>query len=168
MFAWNGSPSEIPIAYQPGGTNPSISRYLRKKHCNSCGANGFITPFCPTCTSSDVIQYFYRDFASVPNKINWYGEVPCLCSQFGEMTGECPRDGRILKDEFTGFLSNQQMLMHATSKHPREYSVWQTISAGKPAVAEVDVDKLREGILAQVRAEMGVDSKPSAESIEKE
>ena len=158
LFSWNGVPSQVPIAYGPGGSNPSISRYLRKKHCNTCQHNGFIGRYCgfPQCGSSDVVSYFYPDYESVPVKTNWYGDVPCLCSQDGEMVGECPRDGREVNGRLTGFLSTQQMLMHATSKHMREYGIWQTLRQGGSVMPQQadEVAQLRRE-LAEFKAALG-------------
>lgn len=167
MYAWNGVPSEVPIAYGPGGTNPSISRYLRKRHCNTCGNNGFITNFCaaPGCGSADVIQLFYQSLDLVPTRTPFYGEVPCLCSQFGEMTGECPRDGRVQEGTPTGFLTPQQMLMHASSKHRREFSVWQTVrsqSGVAPATPAPTLDDLRADLKAELLAELKAELEPKA------
>tara|TARA_Y100000310_G_C20670257_1_gene809884 strand:+ start:769 stop:1539 length:771 start_codon:yes stop_codon:yes gene_type:complete len=166
LFNWNGVPSEVPIAYQPGGSNPSISLYLRKKHCNSCQANGFILTFCPTCGSQDVIRFYYSKYEDVPVKTNWYGDILCLCSQFGEMQGSCPRDGRERDGQKTGFLSEQQMLMHASSKHPREYGIWATLRQTAPLAPQVDTDKLRAEILAEVMEQMTApdNDKESAEA----
>jgi hypothetical protein len=153
LFAWNGVPSEVPIAYEPGGANPSISRYLRKKHCQACGLNGFITPHCIRCNSGEVIQFFYQNYDAVPSKRDWYGDVACICSSEGEMGGECPRDGVTRVDQKTGFLSPQQMLMHASSKHPREYGIWQTLGR-RAAVASPDPAAMREAMKEDLKAEI--------------
>jgi len=154
LFNWDGVPSEVPIAYQAGGSNPSISRYLRKKHCNDCQANGFITTFCSACGSQDVVRFYYSRYEDVPVKTNWYGEIRCLCSQLGEMQGNCPRDGGTRDGQPTGFLSEQQMLMHASSKHPREYGIWVTMRQTASLAPQVDVDKLRAEVLAEVMEQM--------------
>lgn len=162
LWAFNGVPSEIPIAYEPGGTNPSISRYLRKRHCQACGKNGFIGKTCTTCGSSDVIAFFYDDYGQVPQKRDWYGDVACLVSEHGDMIGDCPRDGQKHDGQLSGFLSTQQMLMHAVSKHPREYGIWQTMArvptspaaqAQMPA-ADVDMAVLRSELKAELLAEL--------------
>jgi hypothetical protein len=159
LFAWNGVPSEVPIAYQPGGTNPSISRYLRKKHCLACGISGFIAQSCPTCGSGDVIRFFYRSYDEVPHKRDWYGDTPCLCSESGAMVGDCPRDGKVREGQAVGFLSVQQMLMHASSKHPREYGIWQVMGKQQPATP-VDIAALRKQITAEVLADIQRQSEP--------
>lgn len=165
VWSFDGAPSEIPIAYEAGGGNPSISRYLRKKHCNACGFNGFVTLYCTICNSEDVIKYYYVRYAEVPEPRNWYGAVPCLCSRDGQMEGDCPRDGIERNGTHTGFLSPQQMLMHASSKHAREYGIWQQLRAtgGLTATAKepaFDVERLRAEITAQILEELTV---PGAE-----
>lgn len=163
LYSWNGSPSEVPIAYKAGGTDPSISRYLRKKHCNACSHAGFITPYCTKCGSQDVIRYYYVDYDQVPVKTNWYGAVPCLCSPAGEMAGDCPRDGTTRDNQLTGFLHKQQMLMHATSKHPREYGIWRdTMGVAAPQPESGAVVALR-GEIAELRAMLTVDKRPEDE-----
>ncbi len=160
LFSWEGVPSEIPIAYDAGGGNPSISRYLRKRHCNSCSLNGFITPICPgtgrrSCGSSDVIQLYYQYYEQVPVKRNLYGEVACLCSAYGEMEGACPRDGRYNEHEghLMGFLSTQQMLMHANPKHPREYGIWQ-ITRQQQVGGVLDMTSLKAELMAEMRLQI--------------
>ncbi len=153
LFNWEGVPSDVPIAYDAGGGNPSISRYLRKKHCNGCSHNGFITPICPYCSSSDVIQLLYQHYEQVPVKRNWYGEVPCLCSAYGEMEGACPRDGQLRDGRLTGFLSLQQMLMHANPKHPREYGIWQT-TRQQPVGGVLDLTSMKAELMAELRAQI--------------
>ena len=69
------------------------------------------------------------------------------------MTGSCPRDGREQDGELTGFLTEVQMLMHANSKHVREYGIWTTMRQ-VGGTAAVNVDKLRAEILAEVMEQM--------------
>lgn len=153
LWTYDGRPSETPIAYQAGGTNPSISRYLRKRHCNACSFNGFITMNCSQCGSPDTIQLLYTSYAAAPRKRDWYGQIPCLCSVSGEMGGDCPRDGVERNGVPTGFLSLQQMLMHASSKHRQEFAIWQTMRQGggiptRPqAPAQPDVDSIAARLL---------------------
>ena len=68
------------------------------------------------------------------------------------MIGDCPRDGQKHDGQLSGFLSIQQMLMHAVSKHPREYGIWQTM--GKMPAADVDMAVLRSELKAELLAEL--------------
>lgn len=156
MFAWNGVPSNVPIAYGPGGSSPTISRYLRKRHCNTCMHNGFIGRACTQCGSADVVSFYYLNYEQVPVKTNFYGKIACLCSQSGEMIGECPRSGEFVNGAYTGFLSQQQMLMHASSKHLNEYQIWQTMrQGGGMAPSQIDEMVAMRKEMAELKESLG-------------
>ena len=131
---WNGTPSSAVLAWNPEGTRSDNGmEYLKKRQCLCCNDGGFKSPQCPKCVKnrcgncqgstgvmperkgadgkvyrSWVIRSLYLRKESVPFPERFYGSIPCfmpLCVRRGGM----------------GFKTDQDMRMHARSRHRMEY-----------------------------------------------
>lgn len=121
-YTWNGTPSLIPLAWNPDGTrNDGGMAYLLKRHCLCCGHSGFKGRKCPECVHNactrcrgkrdQVIKNFYLDPEEVPNKEVFYGDVDCFLAG-------CIRRGA------SGFKTQRDMRVHAASRHKLEYQAY--------------------------------------------
>ena len=132
-WMWNGTPSEMPLAWNPDGTRHDGARhYLLKRHCTCCKIGGFLARQCPACVQSrcmtcrsgtdrsKVIPNFYLTESDVPFPEQFYGSINCFL-EF------CPRR------DAKGFKSDTDMRLHAQSRHKKEYQAHlQSQLAGRP------------------------------------
>lgn len=132
-WMWNGSETTLPLGWNPDGTQHNGARpHLLKMHCICCGQSGFRTQTCPQCSRSGctkcksstdqteqklpngkvtkgwIIRAFYLSKDAVPFPSKFYGDVDCFL-EF------CPRRGE------HGFKTQEDMRMHARSRHRMEY-----------------------------------------------
>ena len=133
-WTWNGTPTVLPIAWNPEGTKQDGGRaYMSKRHCVCCNASGFKGTQCLRCVRSNcvgcaagtdktkIIPNFYLSKDKVPAEFQWkfYGSVDCF-------QRECPRRNGM------GFATDEDMRMHARSTHRMEYASRQeSLAAGK-------------------------------------
>lgn len=131
-WSWNGTETMLPLAWNPDGTvHDGARRYLAKKVCLCCRYAGFKLLYCPNCRKSNcsicngsnmkdkIIPCFYLRKEDVPFAEKFYGNIDCFLAI-------CPRRGG------HGFKTEQDMRMHARSRHRIEYQVHQeTIAAHK-------------------------------------
>ena len=128
-WMWNGTESSLPVAWDPDGKiSDGAKRHLLKRYCLCCKTGGFKTRLCPKCVqtgcglchgSSDpkkVIKCFYLRKEDVPFPAKFYGSIDCFLP-FCVRTG-----GR-------GFLTQEDMRMHARSRHRTEYLAHQEVQA---------------------------------------
>ena len=133
-WTWNGTETVLPLAWNPDGNRHDGARhYLLKRHCLCCHAGGFFGRQCRACVQNNcqkcrastdtvteqvlengktvrgwIIPNFYLRKDDVPFQARFYGGVDCFL-QF------CPRRGT------RGFLTEQDMRIHARSRHRMEY-----------------------------------------------
>jgi len=120
-WTWNGSDTLLPLAWNPDGTmHDGARRYLLKKHCTCCGFSGFRGIQCPACVKNScsgcnsstvrgkIIPNFYLRKEDVPFPQRIYGNIDCFLEG-------CPRHGSL------GFKTEQDMRMHARTRHKMEY-----------------------------------------------
>lgn len=118
VWMWNGTPSTIPLAYEPSGkSHDGGRRYLLKRHCTVCNFGGFKGAACPACRKegreySPSVPLYYLKRSLVPEQQRFFGEVDCIVPT-------CVRRGRY------GFLDDAQMRQHAMGKHRQEYRAYQ-------------------------------------------
>lgn len=141
-WTWNGMESLLPLAWNPEGTmHDGARRYLLKRHCTCCGRSGFrgvqclacVKNTCSACKSSTVkgkiIPNFYLKKEDVPFPARFYGDVDCFLEN-------CTRRGSM------GFMSEQDMRMHARTRHKMEYQAYlearATSSAGGAQLAVIE------------------------------
>lgn len=159
-WSWNGTESLLPLAWNPEGTaHDGARRYLRKRHCLCCHSGGFQMPAgravqCPNCVKSrctnceastlrrkvmtpagfeiswPIIPNFYLRKEDVPFPERFYGDVSCFLSM-------CTRTGA------RGFKTEEDMRMHAASRHRMEYAAHLQTSAARE---RREVDELRRRI----------------------
>ena len=136
-WMWNGTESVLPLGWNPEGTRHNGAMpYLAKRHCLCCNNSGFVGGQCPKCARTSCIQCmastdrtkvqslqngkiirgwiipnFYLRQEDVPFPARLYGSIPC----FLEL---CPRRGG------RGFLTEQDMRVHAGSRHRMEYRAY--------------------------------------------
>lgn len=149
VWMWNGTESTVPLAWNPDGTRNDGGRsYLLKRYCLCCTAGGFRGLRCPACVKSNcdrcrastsqepqilpngkkvqgfLIQNFYLSKEEVPFPARFYGDIDC-------MFDFCPRRGG------RGFKTEEDMRMHARSRHRTEYQVRQeTLGAQRASELE--------------------------------
>lgn len=124
-WMWNGTQSLLPLAYDPSGkTHDGGRKYLLKRACLCCNAAGFRGVTCPNCVKSHctrcggrpdakkVISCFYLRKEDVPYPAKFYGSIPCFLAFCVR------RDDR-------GFKTEEEMRMHARSRHRMEYQAHQ-------------------------------------------
>lgn len=142
-WTWNGSETLLPLAWNPEGTqHDGARRYLLKRHCTCCGFSGFRGVQCPVCVNNNcivcrgstvkgkVIPANYLRKEDVPFPARFYGNIDCFLAS-------CPRRGG------RGFMTAQDMVMHARSRHRMEYQAHQDTIA---ATRVDDLETLRQQI----------------------
>lgn len=152
-WMWNGTESTLPLAYTPDGKrHDGAMHYLLKRHCLCCHNGGFMGSHCPNCAKNNceqcrggtdtqteqrldsgktvrgwIVPNFYLHKEDVPFPAKFYGSIDCFLSF-------CPRSkGR-------GFLTAQDMRMHARSRHRLEY---QAFIESQTAAGTDTLDQLR-------------------------
>lgn len=151
-WMWNGTYTVLPLAWDPDGrVHDGARRYLSKRHCLCCGASGF-RGHCRSCRNNacincnagtdrkKIIPCFYLRKEDVPFPAKFYGSIPCFLPL-------CPRQGG------RGFQTQEDMRMHARTRHRMEYQVHlDTIAASKTdevALLRQQVAELTTKILSQ-------------------
>lgn len=161
-WMWNGTESVLPLAWNPEGTRHDGARhYLLKRHCLCCHTGGFFGRQCKKCikdncdrcqssTDTTTVQHldngktlkgwivpaFYLRKEDVPFQARFYGAVDCFLSF-------CPRRGG------KGFLTEQDMRMHAETRHRLEYKAHiDTLAASKTDQVE-RLQRLVDELLAR-------------------
>mgnify|MGYP001617726891 CR=1 FL=1 len=129
-WMWDGTETTLLLAWNPEGTRSDRGRrYLSKRHCLCCGVSGF-RGLCPPCSGmgnngicgrcqggtdkSKIIPNFYLRKEDVPFQQKFYGDVDCFIAT-------CPRRGG------AGFKTEEDMRMHARSRHRMEYITRQEV-----------------------------------------
>lgn len=147
-WMWNGTESMLPLAWNPDGTRHDGGRhYLRKRYCLCCHAGGFIGAQCPSCVkkscpdcgaSSDrkkIISCFYLRKGDVPFPTRFYGSIDCFlpfCIR---------RDGR-------GFLTEEDMRIHARSRHRMEYQAHMEVMAARKGDEVAELRRRLDALMA--------------------
>lgn len=149
-WMWNGTATTLPLAWDPDGKNhDGARRFLLKRHCLCCGRGGF-KGSCPYCRKAGcancaagtdpkkIIPCFYLKKEDVPFPQRFYGSVNCFLPF-------CPRrDGR-------GFQTQEDMRMHARSRHRMEYQAHlDTLAANRQD--ELDYVKQQLSVLLAERS----------------
>ncbi len=132
-WMWNGSETTLPLGWNPDGTMHNGARpYLLKRHCTCCNQSGFRGTQCPNCvknqctrcgSSTDkkkIIPNFYLKKENVPYPTKFYGIINCFLSTC------IRRDDR-------GFRTQEEMRMHARSRHGMEYQAFMETQAAEKA-----------------------------------
>ena len=144
VWTWNGTPSAIPLAYEPSGKRHDGGRkYLLKRHCPTCNYTGFYGPICPMCLKegreqAPVVPAFYLKREQVPKQQRFFGAVDCFVPT-------CVR-----RDKY-GFLDEPQMRQHAMGKHRLEYRAFQD---SQQARNDRELSDLRSQVTALMAAQM--------------
>ena len=142
VWRWDGTPSTIPLAYEPSGKRHDGGRkYLLKRHCVICNYGGFYGPVCPQCRKdgreiAPPAPLYYLKREQVPNPQRYFGDFDCFVPT-------CIRRGKY------GFISEEQMREHAMSKHVREYRAHQD---SQQAGSAREIASLRETVNMLVAA----------------
>lgn len=135
-YMWNGTPSELMLAWNSNGTRHDGARhYLRKRFCLCCHRGGFLGNICPDCAHNNctkclggtdqrpqtlpngevikgwVIPCFYLSRDKVPFAVPFYGSISCFLPT-------CTRVGS------QGYLTEADMRYHARSRHRMEYQAY--------------------------------------------
>ena len=140
---FDGTETMLPLAWDTDGrTHDNARKYLTKRHCLCCHSAGFRGVTCPVCIRNNcpkclgrpdkevIIPCFYLRKDDVPFPVKFYGDIDCFL-QF------CTRKGG------QGFKSQEDMRIHARSRHRMEYQAYmETLQADKAD----EVDKLREQV----------------------
>lgn len=163
-WMWNGTESMLPLSWNPEGTrHDGARRYLLKRHCLCCHSGGFLGVTCLKCVRTNcskcaagtdrkteqqlgngetirgwIIPNFYLSRAQVPFPTRIYGSVNCFL-EF------CPR-----RDSM-GFLTEQDMRIHARSRHRMEY---QAFIEAQEANKHDELDSLRSQVASLMAAQV--------------
>ena len=142
-WMWNGTESLLPLAWNPDGTvHDGGRRYLTKRHCICCHSGGFRGVFCPNCrknncdkcrgsnVAKNIIPNFYLRKEDVPFPTRFFGSINCFLDM-------CPRR------DSKGFLTEQDMRVHARSRHRMEYQAYTETIAEK---RRDDMDVLKQQV----------------------
>lgn len=170
-WMWNGTESMLPLGWNPAGTRHDGARpYLLKRYCLCCHYAGFrgqqcsecVKKSCSTCRSSSdtqhvqmlsdgrvikgwIIPAFYLSKEQVPFPSVFYGSINCFL-------GSC------IRREDRGFRTEQDMRLHARSRHGREYQAYQeTLTATKEGEMESLRQRIDELMLTQSRLQVTTD-----------
>ena len=168
-WMWNGTESVLPLAWNPEGNRHDGARhYLLKRHCLCCHTGGFFGRQCKNCVKSNcdrcrastdttteqvlgngktvkgwIIPNFYLRKEDVPFQARFYGSINCIMDF-------CPRRGA------KGFLTQEDMRVHATMRHKVEYQArLDSLAATKTdqiAVLERRIDILMQAQMGQQTA----------------
>ena len=144
VWAWDGRPSTIPLAYEPSGKRHDGGRkYLLKRHCVVCNNSGFYGRACPACVKdgrelAPVVPAYYLRQSQVPKQGTYFGMVDCFVPA-------CVRRGKY------GFLDEPQMRQHAMSRHRQEYRAFQD---SQQARSDKQVAQLQEQVNALLLAQI--------------
>lgn len=169
FWTWNGTESLVPLAWDKAGKVHDAGRaYLLKRFCLCCHTGGFKPDQkrgirCPNCEhnrcsrcnsgldretvnvlgSGDsikgwIIPNFYRRKEDVPFPERFYGDIDCFLVS-------CVRRGGM------GFKTEQDMRMHARSRHRMEYQVHQEI---EQATRADELESLRAQVAALTVAQL--------------
>lgn len=158
-WMWNGSESMLQLGWNTEGTRHDGARpFLLKRYCLCCHDGGFRGSQCPRCVKQDcatcagstdssprtlpngktirgwLIPNFYLSKDDVPFPERFYGSIQCFIPS-------CLRTGS------RGFLTEQDMRMHARSRHRMEYQ------SHVEAMQEARADELAD-VKAQLSALM--------------
>ena len=142
-WMWNGTETLLPLAWNPEGTmHDGARKYLLKRHCLCCHTGGFRGLQCPNCVKSNcdkcnastdpkkIIPNFYLRKEDVPFPQRFYGSINCFLPT-------CPRR------DSKGFLTEQDMRIHAASRHRMEYRAYmESLTAARAD----EVQSLREKV----------------------
>lgn len=150
-WMWDGTETVLPLAYQPDGkSHDGARRYLLKRHCLCCNYGGFRGVQCPNCVKNQcnrcgastvrakIIPCFYLRQEDVPYPAKFYGSIPCFLSF-------CIRQGD------RGFKTQEEMRMHARSRHRMEYQAYMETLA---ATRVDEITALRAQVDALMRGQM--------------
>ncbi len=167
-WMWNGTESVLPLAWNPDGTvHDGARRYLLKRHCLCCNESGFRGMQCPVCAKKQctrcggstepkkIIPCFYLHKKDVPFPSRFYGNISCFLPS-------CIRTGD------RGFLTEEEMRMHARSRHRMEYQAYvETKTAARADQVEIlqrRVDELlSRGLAGQSTAVQAAPQTPAQE-----
>ena len=158
-WMWNGTESMLQLGWNPEGTRHDGARpFLLKRYCLCCHDGGFRGSQCPRCVKQDcstcagstdmssrtlpngmkirgwLIANFYLRKEDVPFPERFYGPIQCFIPS-------CLRTGG------RGFLTEQDMRMHARSRHRMEYA------SHMEALQEARVDEM-DSLKQQINALM--------------
>jgi len=151
-WTWNGTETLLPLAWDPSGKiHDGARRYLLKRYCKCCNQAGFRGAQCVTCVKSGcvrcrrsttpgtVIPAFYLRMDDVPFPERFYGSIGCFLKM-------CPRTGD------RGFKTEEEMRMHAQSRHRLEYRAYiETVSSRRADEVEVLKRRIDELMLSRTR-----------------
>ena len=164
-WMWNGTETVLPLAWDTDGKRHDGARhYLLKRHCLCCQTGGFFGGQCRNCAKNNcsrcnasmdrttlqtltsgrqirgwIIPSFYLRKEDVPYPAHFYGKVDCIFSF-------CPRHGVF------GFLTEQDMRLHATKRHTDEYKAhMETIAAARTDRVEILERRIDELLAQQAR-----------------
>ncbi len=141
-WMWDGTPTVLTLSWNPDGTaHDSGAKYLLKKHCMCCGDSGFTRHCrkcrknaCGTCNSSrdksKIIPCFYINKDSVPFQSKFYGDINCFLETCARRSSQ-------------GFQSEEDMHMHAMSRHTKQFEAHQAV---KRSTQASEIDSLKEQV----------------------
>lgn len=160
-WMWDGTETVLPLAWNPEGTRHDGARaYLSKRHCLCCGAGGF-RGACRTCSDrmclkcnagtskKQIIPCFYLNKEQVPFQQKFYGSIDCFLPL-------CVRRGG------QGFKTEEDMRMHAQSRHRMEYRARQETLEGQRVT---DTDDLRRRIDELTSRLLKQDAQPTVDQV---
>lgn len=175
-WSWNGTETVLPLAWNPEGKRHDGGRhYLLKRHCLCCRNTGFSGRQCPDCAKKNcaqchgstdtvtshllengknvkgwIIPAFYLSKENVPFPARFYGAIPCFLPF-------CPRTGD------RGFLSEEEMRIHAASRHKMEYRAFLEAQAMRRQDETADLRKRIDDLtmeLLRLRSNVAVSDNP--------
>ena len=124
-WMWNGTPSVLPLGWNPDGTlHDGGRKYLLKRTCMCCYAGGFRGSQCPSCRKNNcsrcrgatmphkLIPTFYLREEDVPFPVETHGDIACFMPSCYRRNAD-------------GFLTQEAMRFHAATKHKMEYQAHQ-------------------------------------------
>lgn len=168
LWTWNGSETLVPLAWTPNGkVHDGGRRYLTKRFCLCCRTGGFRATEkglrCPQCEKNRclrcnggldrtkvntlgngktikgwIIPAFYLRKEDVPFPERFYGPIDCFLSS-------CPRRNGM------GFKTEQDMRLHARSRHRVEYQIEQDVMQ---AAKSDELESLRRQVAALTVAKL--------------
>ena len=149
-WMWNGTETVLPLAWDPDGKiHDGAKRYLLKRYCRCCKFGGFKGRYCPKCVDTGcslcngsrdpkkVIPCFYLRKDDVPEPSRFYGSIDCFLSS-------CARTGP------RGFLTQEEMRMHARSRHRMQYQAHLEVQAASRTDEVADLRKRLDDMMARM------------------